>query len=210
MSAGSGKNGHPSALHQRQPDNFYRADKIKIVFRADNRRLPESGIDHRIVGGKGGCMGLGDSGGQMAAVGFMNNQRFVGMNGQIKKSPAALKSFQIHCNDIRLLIPEQILENIDLIDLQFIANGGKLSGNNRVVPEFTQIGTSDTAALNNHGDASAGWRFREKAEGHHHLDIEIHRADTVGTDETHPVTVGNLHDLLFQGLLSFGIFTEPA
>ncbi len=85
MPAGTGQHGDPSAFHERKPDNFHRVNKVDIILRANDRRLPKTAVNNSVIGGKGGCMGLSDLGGEVTAVGFLDNNRFVRSEGQIEE-----------------------------------------------------------------------------------------------------------------------------
>lgn len=119
------------------------------------------------------------------------------------------KTLQIEANDTGGWIAAEIFKKINLVEIEFVADAGKLGQTDLLAFEKIPQKQSQSATLGDEGEAARAYR-----EGGHKGQAEaacgVGQRQTVGADEAHAVVSGQVQDLVGKGYPVLAGFVESA
>ncbi len=174
-----------------------------------NARPLKGHVDDGFVVGDGRRVAHGDLFARIGGVGFQDDDGLVDSRRGLDKTVSPRDAFQVHADDLGIRVPAEILQKVHFVQIQFVADAGKLGHADVFISHQVPEHQAHAAALGDDGQPSLGWtegRDKGKAQA---VGRVGHR-DPVGSDKPDAVLPRLLQYPIGKLLSFFAQFVESA
>jgi len=135
--------------------------QFRRIKHFDNARLSEGGAGNFIISRQACRVALRRLCSFLAAAAHQNNNRFFCLLCQVQKLSSVHQRFEIAGNDLRILVVNEMFQDVVFVDVALIADGTHLADAHDAFLQGMQQETGGKhSALHNHADVAAAQNVR--------------------------------------------------